>query len=77
MKRSPLHHLQETIRKKGLERITGHYKVNVKLHPKYPNLHMFKYSQIDSPMGSLVVQACRGIILDADNDWAPGFVVGG
>ncbi len=67
----PLHHLQETLRKKGLERLTGHYKVKVNIHPKYRNLHMFKYNQIDSPMGSKVVQACRGIILDADNDWAP------
>lgn len=49
----------------------GHYKIKVNVHPKYPNLYQFKYNQIESPMGSLVVQACRGIILDRDNDWAP------
>lgn len=69
MGRTPLVHLQETLRKRGLERLTGHYSVKVSPHPKYPSLLQFKYSQIDSPMGSKVVQACRGVILDKDNDW--------
>jgi hypothetical protein len=37
---------------------------------KYPNLVSLKYSQIASPMGEKLVQECRGIVLDQDNDWA-------
>lgn len=36
---------------------------------KYPNLVLLKYDQIESPMGEKLVQECRGIILDEDDDW--------
>lgn len=71
MSYKPLHHLQNVLRKKGVKRLTGHYHIKVNIHSKYKNLYQFKYNQIESPMGSKVVQACRGIILDRDNDWAP------
>ena len=38
-------------------------------HKKYPNLVLFKYSQVDSPMKEPIVQECRGIILDESDDW--------
>ncbi len=41
-----------------------------KRHPAFPNLLMFSYSQIDSPMKERIVQECRGIILDQSRDWA-------
>jgi hypothetical protein len=65
----PLDYLKKTLREKGVERMTDHYKVSVKPHPKYPNLLQFTYNQIESPVGSKACQACRGVILDKDNDW--------
>lgn len=50
--------------------LTAKYGIAVKRHPEYPNLVMFKYSQIESPMGERIVQECRGIILDEKADWA-------
>jgi T4 RnlA family RNA ligase len=38
-------------------------------HPKYPNLHLYKYDQINSPMGEPLVRQCRGLILDANEQW--------
>ena len=35
----------------------------------YPNLVLFKYDQVNSPMDNPVVQECRGIILDEADDW--------
>ena len=52
------------------EEMTDKYAVTVKRHPKYPNLVLFKYSMIDSPLGERIVQECRGIILDEANKWA-------
>ncbi len=45
------------------------YSVKNKRHGRYPNLVQFKYDQIESPMGSPLVQECRGVILDEDNNW--------
>lgn len=36
---------------------------------RHPNLWLFKYDQIASPFGELIVRECRGLILDADDDW--------
>ncbi len=46
------------------------YGIGAKRHPRYPNLVMLKYSQINAPMGERIVQECRGIILDESNDWS-------
>ena len=43
--------------------------VKTKRHPKYPHLIQFKYDQIESPMGDPVVQECRGLILDENDNW--------
>jgi hypothetical protein len=52
------------------------YGISVKRHAKYPNLCLFKYDQVHSPMHVAMVRECRGIILDEANDWeivAQGF----
>lgn len=43
--------------------------VKSKRHPKWPNLVMFKYDMINSPMANPLVQECRGIILDESKNW--------
>jgi hypothetical protein len=43
--------------------------IDFKQHPKYPELISFKYDQIESPMGDPIVQECRGIILDSEDNW--------
>ena len=52
------------------EQVTETYAVAIRRHETYPNLVLFKYSMIDSPLGDPLVQECRGIILDEANDWA-------
>lgn len=47
-----------------LRALSEKYSLAIKRHPSYPNLVMFKYDQIHSPMGEPLVQECRGIILD-------------
>lgn len=46
------------------------YGIIAKRHPKYNNLVLFKYDQIDSPFDQEIVRECRGIILDEDNNWS-------
>ena len=55
------HHTLATLLKK--------FGIQSKLHPAHKNLVMFKYSQISSPMNEPIVQACRGCILDSDDNW--------
>jgi hypothetical protein len=45
------------------------YGIASKRHPRFPNLVLFKYDQIASPMGEPLVRECRGIILDEADDW--------
>lgn len=61
--------LQNFLRKEGVKALEDTYKIKVRTHCRYPNLHQFKYNQIESPMGTAIAQQCRGIILDADNNW--------
>lgn len=49
--------------------LEARYRVSHRRHLIYPNLILFKYSQIDSPMGEPIVQQARGIILDEANNW--------
>jgi hypothetical protein len=51
------------------EELTAKYAIKVTSHKKFPNLLLFKYNQIDSPMGERIVQECRGIILDSTDNW--------
>lgn len=58
--------LQEYLQTHTTEELTTELSVAVKPHSVYPELFLFKYSQIDSPMSNQVVQECRGIILNKD-----------
>jgi len=46
------------------------YGIKAKRDRVYPNLVLFKYDQIASPMGEPIVQECRGIILDESDGWS-------
>lgn len=54
----------------GIELLAEAYTIKAKRHTKYNHLVQFKYDQIESPMGEPIVQECRGVILDENNDWA-------
>lgn len=63
-------HLQEYLRSgKTPEMLQAELAIVFKKHTAHPNLVLFKYDMIDSPMGNPIVQECRGIILDQDDNW--------
>jgi len=45
------------------------YNIKIKRHVKYPNLVMFKYSQLNSDFSKKLVKEARGIILDENDNW--------
>jgi hypothetical protein len=49
--------------------LEGVYSIKARRHPQYPNLVLFKYNQIESPMSERIVQEARGIILDENDNW--------
>jgi T4 RnlA family RNA ligase len=53
----------------ALKELKEKYGINSRRHSDYKNLILFKYSQIDSPMGEKICQESRGIILDESNNW--------
>lgn len=62
--------LQKYLREGGTpEKLKAELAIMYKTHKHYPQLHLFKYDQIASPMGNPLVRECRGIILDAQDDW--------
>lgn len=61
--------IQEYLKTNTPESLTEKYGIAVKRHAKYPNLVMFKYSMIDSPMDEIIVQESRGLILDENDNW--------
>lgn len=58
------------LKEHGLEQLVDKFSIAAKRHKQHPNLVQLKYSQLDSPMASKVVQQSRGIVLDEANDWA-------
>ena len=63
-------YLQQFLRENGnLQYLKEVYALEIKSHPKYPNLMMFNYNQIESPLSVPTVQECRGIILDSADNW--------
>lgn len=60
---------QNFLRDEGLDKMESKFAIKVKRHVEYDNLVLFKYDQLNSPMGNKLVQQCRGLILDQDNDW--------
>jgi hypothetical protein len=51
---------------KELEETLG---IKSKRHPRFPNLVLFVYDQIESPKLDPIVRSSRGHILDEDNNW--------
>lgn len=62
--------LQHYLRTKGLISLQSEYKIKANRHQKFNNLVCLKYSQLESPLEQLIVQQCRGIILDEANNWS-------
>lgn len=62
--------VQDYLRNGGtLDGLLTKYAINAKRHLKYPQLVQLKYDMIESPMGEALVQCCRGIILDEQDNW--------
>ncbi len=62
--------LQEFLQNGGtLTELAEQYAVKTVRHKTYPNLILFKYSQIASDMSLPIVQECRGVILDEADNW--------
>lgn len=57
------------LREHSLDELIGKYKLVERRHNEYPNLVLLKYHQIESNMNERIVQECRGLILDEDNEW--------
>jgi hypothetical protein len=53
----------------AIQTLKDKYFIKVNAHSKYPNLLQFKYDQLDSPMKEELVQECRGLILDSEDNW--------
>ena len=62
--------LQQYLRERGLASLQTEFKIKVNRHQEFPNLVCLKYSQLESPLEKLIVQQCRGVILDEEQDWA-------
>lgn len=62
--------LQNYLRGKGLESLQLEFDIKVNRHQEFDNLVCLKYSQLESPLEKLIVQQCRGIILDEANNWS-------
>ena len=54
---------------KGLTKLKEEYGIKYSFGTTFPELICFKYNQLESPMGERIVQECRGIILDVQNNW--------
>ena len=53
----------------ALVHLYGTYAVQHTFHGEHLNLVLLKYRQGESPMDLRLVQECRGLILDMDDDW--------
>jgi len=62
--------LQKYLRTKRLSTLEQEYGIVARQSEINPELYLFKYSQINSPMGERIVQESRGIILNGDNNWS-------
>jgi hypothetical protein len=62
-------HTQTFLEKNSLEDLTAQLGINVKPHPKYPELVHLSYNQLESPKDNPVVQECRGLILNSKKQW--------
>lgn len=53
----------------GLQELENDFKLKIKTHAKFPELHHFSYDQIESPMKEPICQEARGLILDRYDNW--------
>lgn len=49
--------------------LTEQYGIKVVQSGEFPELFLFKYDQLESPMGEQIVQECRGLILNSLDSW--------
>ena len=54
---------------KGLSGLKEEYGIKYSFGTNFPELICLKYNQIESPMGERIVQECRGLILNVQEDW--------
>lgn len=52
----------------SLDSIVEKYRLLATRHKKYPELTLLKYDQLNSPMHEPVVQECRGLIINTNNN---------
>lgn len=62
--------IQKELRSIGMAGVVDKYALKAKRHAKHQNLVLFKYDQIDSPVGEPAVWDCRALILDESDGWA-------
>lgn len=53
----------------SLSDLTKNFHIDIKFHKFYPELCLLKYNQIESPMNEQIVQECRGLILNTNNNY--------
>jgi hypothetical protein len=71
-------HVQQYLRNLGreltseklIDSLKALFGIKARRHAQHPNLVLFKYDMIDSPMAEPIVRECRGIVLDEDENWA-------
>ncbi len=61
--------LQTYLQLNGLDTLCQTYAIKASWHQELTQLVCLKYSQLESPMGEKIVQQCRGIVLDAAQNW--------
>ena len=54
---------------KGLSGLKEEYGIKYSFGTNFPELICLKYNQIESPMGEEIVQECRGLILNVQDNW--------
>jgi hypothetical protein len=57
------------LQRNGLALLCQTYAIKASFHQELPQLVCLEYSQLESPMGEKIVQQCRGILLDAAQNW--------
>jgi hypothetical protein len=61
---------QEFLRRHGVQALRDRFSIKANPHPRWPNLWLLVYDQINSPKSEPVTWGCRGHIYDESNDWA-------
>jgi len=62
-------HVVEYLRQNSVQKLAEEFKVIFRQHSKYPNLFLFIYDSFESYDKNPIVQECRSLILDQDDNW--------